>query len=487
MGLRVKGQIDLLLKELSVVPRFAEKLVEIATDIDQPELLRRTAAWTVSGMNDWPSIFNSKVLGDKRIEASTHIDASLIFQPELGDVKEMSSEEQVQYAKKFLPHIDAKGFELRWDTKKNFIGPFFRVFSHPSNSARVCIQYLYVWSRQSWPISSFFTYYLWPMLGVLSLLPAIVEGVGSVVTVTCLAIAMIAWGTFRTFYPLKTRCFKNDTWYIIGGAVLIIALELQSMLKWIWSFVIISFAAVLLWIVMRFGLGDIEHVMDYGPILIYLRKTGAQWRIERVRTDLWHYETVDFDAEALRRMRLGDTLFLETDNVWHSFKNGHHHGKHSAFAYHMYAISWAAVYASAIGLIGVGAAQRIFDTLWFLPSFETYWLVLYALLATVALILLNEESVTPISDPSNLKIVDMAIFEEWEKRILTPSKLLHLWNMVDEKADLIIRKKLQNPFRTWRDKSFWRTFRDPSAESLAYEAMARIRHLERNGQPGHGS
>lgn len=478
---RMKGQIDSLLKELSVVPRFVQKLVEIATDVDQPELLRRTAAWTVSQMNDWPAIFNSKVLGDGRIAPSTDIDASLIFQPELGDVKEMTSEEQVQYAKKFLPHIDATGFELRWDTKKNFVGPFFRVFSHPNNNARVCIQYLYIWSRQSWPISSFFTYYLWPMLGLLSLLPEIVEGIVSVVAVSALAIVMIGWGAFRTFHPQRTRCFKNDTWYVIGGVVLITALRLQSMLGWIWGFVIISFAAVVLWIVMRFGLGDIEHVMDYGPIFIYLRKIGAQWRIERVRTDLWHYETVDFAGKVLQAMTSGDTIFLETDNVWHSFKNGHSHGKHSTLAYHVYAILWAVVYASAFTFIGIGAAQRIFDMLSFLPSFDTYWVVFYSLLASVALILLNERSVTPISDPSNLKIVDMAIFEEWDKRILTSSKLLHLWNMVEEKADLIIRKKLQNPFRTWRDKSFWRTFRDPSSESLAYEALARIRHLEKNG------
>jgi hypothetical protein len=476
---RMIGQLDSLLNELSVVPRFVQKLLGIATDLDQPELLRRTAAWAISEMNEWPARFNSKVLTDKRIAASTAIDASLTFQPELGNVKEMTPEEQVQYAKKFLPHIDAKGFELRWDTKKNFVGPFFRVLRHPDNDAKICVQYLYTWSRQSWPISSFFTYYLWPMLGLLSLLP---ELVGSIVSfaIVALAIIMIVWGAIRTLHPQKTRCFKNDTWYVVGGVVLAIGVGLQSMLGYIWSFVIVSFAAVVLWVVVRFVLGDIEHVMDYAPVLIYLRKIGVNWRIERVRTDLWHYETVDFAGNALQTNSAGDTIFLETDNVWHSFKNGHSHGTHSSLGYQMYAILWVVVYASAFAIIGIGVAQGTFHMLSFLPSVNTFGLVFYSLVATMGLILLNDKSVTPISDPSNLKIVDVAIFDEWQRRILTYNKLLHLWNMADEKADLVIRRKLQNPFRTWRDKSFWKSFRDPPSENLAYEALARIRRFEKN-------
>jgi hypothetical protein len=395
-------------------------------------------------------------------------------------MKELAPQEQVQLAKKFLPHIDARGFELRWDTKKYFVGPFFRVFAHPSNDRRACIQYLYVWSRQNWPISSFFTYYWWPMLGLLSLLPGIIQNIGIVETrvpLVAFAIGMVAWGTFRTLHPQKMRCFKNDTWYAVGGIVLIIAIGIQSAKGWIWSLVIISLAAVAMWIVLRFALGDIEHVMDYAPVFIYLRKAGLEWRIERVRTDLWHYESVDFAGKVLKDMTSGDTIFLDTDNVWHSFRKGHRHGKHSTLAYHMYVILWAVVYASALAFIGVGVLQAVFGFLLFIPSFDTYWLVFYSVLATVILILLNEKGVTPISDPLNLKIVGMAIFEEWEKRILTLSKLLHLWNMADEKADLTIRKKLQNAFRTSFDKSFWRTFRDPSAESLAYEALTRTRRL----------
>lgn len=81
--LRVKGQLDILLKQLSVVEGFAERLLQIATDRDQPELLRRAAAWTSSQINDWPRRFNSKVLEDKRIAESAAIDASLTFQAHL--------------------------------------------------------------------------------------------------------------------------------------------------------------------------------------------------------------------------------------------------------------------------------------------------------------------------------------------------------------------------------------------------------------------
>jgi hypothetical protein len=71
------------------------------------------------------------------------------------------------------------------------------------------------------------------------------------------------------------------------------------------------------------------------------------------------------------------------------------------------------------------------------------------------------------------------LIEQLEKHVLDQNKLVHLWNMVDDKADLVIRKKLQNPFRTAGDISYWRSFRDPAAEALAYEAMSRLQHLEK--------
>ena len=81
---------------------------------------------------------------------------------------------------------------------------------------------------------------------------------------------------------------------------------------------------------------------------------------------------------------------------------------------------------------------------------------------------LNSLATTPISP----KIEAMPDGGKW---ILTHYKLVHLWNMIDEKANLVIRKKLQDPFRTRRDKGYWKTFRVLAGKPmLLYSSRFRI-------------
>lgn len=222
------------------------------------------------------------------------------------------------------------------------------------------------------------------------------------------------------------------------------------------------------------------------------KKNLGGWNFDRVRIDKFHYEA--FELAVKRKVQDGfldpskdlskhlsadkQSLYLETDNVWHSLKFAKFHEAHSKWRLHLLEVVWVSLYASTSALVGAKLFKRLFPVLFqFLPDVNGLVLLAFSSLAALVLIILNDRVTTPISDPSNTSVVSR-FFHESEKRVLVRSKLAHLWNMSDDKANLIIRKKLQNPWRTSLDKPFWSTFRDPSAERLAYEALSEVHSLE---------
>jgi hypothetical protein len=469
---RRAGALDKLLNMLGKFPHFQDDLLTIATDPDLSEPLRRAAAWTMSQLNNWPDYFNERVLDDKNLESHTTTDASLAFLPELGYAKPLPAGEQLEAAKKFLPHLDGKGFELRWDTKNHYVGPFFRVLQHPDDDTRRCIELIYIWSRQVWPISGFFTYYFWPLLGVIALVPNVAGFLGwSEIVLLCLVLVFL--GLYRTLYPREMRCFKNDSYYVIGGILLL----LDSLLPVLWAFLVPIVIAVGLFVLRRFILGETEHVMDYAPVFIYLKKKWGEWKISRSRIDKFHYDTTELGFNGLLPYVSGETLFLETDNIWRSFKFTKVHGEHGIGSYYGYIVIWAALNAGISALV---LLKSLFPDIFPAASrLGNLWLVALTFVATMAIIGLNETVNTPISDPGLRSVVSPRFVEQMDRHVLEGNKLVHLWNMADEKANLVIRKKLQNPFRTAGDKSYWKSFRDPAAEALAYEALSRLQYLKR--------
>jgi hypothetical protein len=479
---RRRGELKTLLAELGKIPKFGDKVFAIATDIYEPEPIRRTFAWTLSQINDWPTYFNERVLDNKKVQRSISIDGSLTFLPPLGHATELPPDEQLDLARRFLPHFDGKGFELRWDTKKYYVGPFFRVMKHPDDDTRACIQYVYIWSRQMWPLSAFFTFYFWPALSLLAVIPWLLgkEVIVATYLLSGLGLILIFYGLLRTLYPKEMRCFRNDTWYVVGGILLLIALNLYG----IWGTAIPFVAAIALFLIKKYVLEDTEHIMDYEPVYLYIKrrkKESNEWYPERARIDNFHYETTEAGSKKLEQYVNKDhTLFIETDNIWRSFEFVKPHGSHSPWNYHAYVFGWIALYCFTAGLIVASALPKFSSFFSVLPHMEGVWLLAWSFVATLGLVLLNKSAETPISDPKNPRI-NSAYLPSLE-HVLDDKKLVHLWNMIDDKANFVIRVKLQNPFRTPDDKSFWKTFRDPSAERLAYEALLRTQSLVKTSQ-----
>jgi hypothetical protein len=100
--------------------------------------------------------------------------------------------------------------------------------------------------------------------------------------------------------------------------------------------------------------------MDYAPVFIYLKKKGSDWQISRARIDKFHYDTTELGFNDLTAYVSGETLFLKTDNIWHSFKFAKVHGEHERWSYHGYIILWTALNLITILALTAAALPKIF-------------------------------------------------------------------------------------------------------------------------------
>ncbi len=435
-----------------------ENVLSIAKN-DVNESVQRAAAWALSQINQWPEIFNRKVLDSKEVGEQVEINSSLPYLAPEEEVHYAERQGSLELAARFMPHLDGRGIELRWDTRDLYLGVLYRVLEDPETPDRKCIQYIYLWSKQNWPISQFFTGYFWPILTLVVLFER--AHVEAFLPFVGLGTALIFYGIAKTLYPKRLRCFKNDSWYSLAGALLIGSLAWQYPYAPYVSVV----AAIIIFVAVRFVLGPPpEHYMDYGPVYVYLRNNGGSgWRIDSVVYDNFHYETAEAREGELAGHLRNDTLYIRTDNMWHSFQLDRPHSslKDSALFFSATLAAWAGVYVlAALFLLG------------FVPLQSVVHATITGIIAPIALIFLNSVATTPISPKTQ------TLPRESDKWILTHYKLVHLWNMIDEKADLVIRKKLQDPFRSRRDKGYWRTFRDPTATELAYEAIKKVSLLK---------
>lgn len=146
-----------------------EIFMKLATR-DKNEAVQSSAAWALGQVNDWPEIFHERVLRPTSVAGHVGIDTSLPFLPPGGDSGCVRSREAIKLAKQFIPHFDGHGFEMRWDTRDLYLGPYYRVLKDPESPRKGrCIEYFFMWSRQNWPISLFFSSYFWPLLSLLAL------------------------------------------------------------------------------------------------------------------------------------------------------------------------------------------------------------------------------------------------------------------------------------------------------------------------------
>src|SRR3989304_3634167 len=77
--MRREGELPSLIEVLRKLPSFALELLNMATDLELAEPLRRATAWALSQINEWPDHFKQKILDENELEPGTTIDGSIVF------------------------------------------------------------------------------------------------------------------------------------------------------------------------------------------------------------------------------------------------------------------------------------------------------------------------------------------------------------------------------------------------------------------------
>jgi hypothetical protein len=452
----------------------------------------------IADLSDWPTrirdFFDKNKTGP--VGEAVSFDESLPFMP----IREPLEEDWQEYGSKlvehFMPHIDGRGMELWADTKQLFLGLQSRVLIDPKDKSRRCIQYIYLWSMQRRPISIFYSTIFFLMLASL----VFVRGqsaffytwnwsswllVGS-------ALCFSAYGAYRYVRPIA--CFKNHLWYLLGGLLLLFSVwgQIVSRNPIPYGFWTLTICAVVLLLISQ-GLKSrfLQHVMDYGPVFLYLKRRRAvenpkpeDWDIESVRYDKHHYSLAYAHGANLKRSLSDDkkTVFFRIDNVWHSFEldKPHRHKEPVTLWVQTQVTVLLVLFAATLGLMPVVYA---------FPSYSDVCLVVgVALTGLVAF--LNWFVRIPVrseEEHSKLFLSTKDLVRLWgmsrtkigsatvdSKPFLSIQKLVRLWNMNSEEARFKVRMKLQEPFAREGDLEHWKDFYDPPPLELVYEAFREI-------------
>lgn len=468
--------------------RDAESLGEAKTEViqplddalqklDDPEA-RGSAAWALSRLSDWPERikrFLSNASG--RIGEAVSLDRSLPFIP-IEEAKEDWETGGRELAVRFMPHVDGRGMELWNDTRQLFLDLQCRVLKHPQDEDRRCIQYIYLWKMQRRPISIFYSTMFFLMFSALVFVHGRSEFFSDwtwqSILLVLAGLTAAVYGAIRYFWPVA--CFKNQVWYSIGGVLL-----LFSVLEQVWTrnqfphsfWILIALAGVtgVVSIALRSRL--LEHVMDYGPIYLYLKRAGSagtprsdDWDIEEIRYDKHHYEMATENGKDLKAYRKDDTVFMRIGNLWHSFEldRPHSHWKHASWPVRLRVIVYSGLFFFACIFVPVMCFSVYSDIC-----------LIVGVALTAALMLLNWWIRIPLV-PSVLKSVRT---EDLSKLYLSWEKLVHLWNMSRHEARFKVRMKLQEPFAREGDPDYWKDFHDPPPSELAYVAFQKITELRK--------
>ena len=210
-------------------------------------------------------------------------------------------------------------------------GAFARVLESKRDRHRRCIQYLYVYTRQS-GAASFFWMCALPVLMFLwgGLLQTVFDGlllltVAGITVLPLLRMSVaIHWNEWKN--PAGSRfILRSTTWSIAFAALFLVSLaNFVELIILFW--VGIAFLGV--WIA-EMALSHVlpqAHDMDYVPLFIWIRKTNGFWEVEKMCWDLYHYHSEPFinpdltipEEKAVRMERVGLQRRLGKD--WRQMK-----------------------------------------------------------------------------------------------------------------------------------------------------------------------
>ncbi len=413
----------------------------------------------------------------------------------------------------FRPKVILLGRELRSEKhSRNWGGVLFRVLSDAQDlqdSSRAVIQFVHVWTKQSWFISLWST--IVPLLLLVFLsgwlntdllfyrsidtpteditaqleVPQFLRLSDKILMVLIISILFILIGIRFSYSKGKWR-YHNFTLFILYG--LLFAFQIVEfffeisppvvidlfydviydftyinrqvmstanirlnipLTAIILSFLAIFFLVIFIW-QPKIPFVESQHEMDYAPVFVYLKKDATgQWDIDYILYDMFHYfcgKALKDELESRGLLERRRKPVLLIDNSWHSFDLERPPRYRWIFAIIIFVLSMIVFILQFTAPLSFYVFLRQFTgTL----AIDIIRRVIVPLVVFGSLIYVNIYWPTELNENENL-------FEH--RYHLTPTKLKILWNLDTQEAQFKIRTKLQDPFNP--DPKFWETFRD---------------------------
>jgi hypothetical protein len=364
----------------------------------------------------------------------------------------------------FAPIIKLIGQEILVESRSPMWGGTLvrALETEESGSKRRCLQYIYTYTVQRGAVSFFYNIVLPILLVVLAYIAPWLFGDWLDVFVVAVAAGVIALPLFFIAAAAHISDFRDPdkegfhfrgaTWLLIFGALpvalvyylhggLTDILGTVVTVLW-WANWILLVVFLIGWILSLFGVGPGSHRMDYVPVFVYLKSNdGRNWNFESACWDYYHYQAVCRDKSTEDLLRKGRRVRLIMNDPWHS-------------------LSLGSRINTRLGT-GIGALLLMLCLAFPIVSVPQGWLQPWGVMFMFFLFVVGGIIVAqmPLGGGalSNLRrLRDLTHLRE--RAYLSEEKIHLLWNLSDEKAQLVIRTKLQDPFRNYPQDS--KTFRD---------------------------
>jgi hypothetical protein len=428
------------------------------------------------------------------------------------DGKDVTNE-SIDLVEDFLPDIRLSGLELRSErNSKAWGGSYLRVVEETNNPDHICIQHVYVWTKQRFFISIWVTVLPLFLLGIMGtliysyltfqtavvsimLIGAIFFGLGAIQLSKALRgltkgafnfsnqhlfvlFGLVMWSLLLEMFLTKPAPI-NSTSDIIAGAEdwhpeipvdelvgNFVVLEKKLRFSYVSAiFIIAGIVALYFWWREPPSFTHATHEMDWAPFFVYLKKKGTNWELEKVKYDNFHYYAGTKTKAELQKekaiSRDGKRARFTIPNFWHSFEPK---------------VSYAPWFSVTIGLL----------------IFVLTALLAYFSFTSGGSTAIGATTVRFVIIPLLLFFGAYLAFSKWPTHMvdknadfsdpvyhITDKKLHIFWNLKGDEPAFKVRSKFQDPFM---DDEHFDSFRDDLEQMMLFSVLPKIRELEQELQ-----
>ncbi|MHA2408213.1 MAG: hypothetical protein ACXACA_07570 [Candidatus Ranarchaeia archaeon] len=405
---------------------------------------------------------------------------------------------------KFAPAIYMVGYSRVAEVFSNYNAWFFRALKNKKGD-RLCLQYIWVFLKQTGVLGSLWAFTLIPfallwLLFLTLLYSPVVDTINQnlltfgpqallaseslflVLVSLVLGIVTFLFG-FVPFIQDNPNPSKWKSPKVRSSFILVIGGPVVS--SWILSPIFAVSSMIILLFIVCFlhttGRDPGSHEMDYTPVFVWLKWSSNDngWEFEKAAWDSCHYKVGRYpvtsevgknkvDSEKDNLLHSNTRIRLEIESLWHDFSR---YPEKRIREYHFFL---SAVIAASGGLLAMPILSNtlilIFGNQYLVLAYlSILFLFVTLLFLTVAYIPVFYDDTIKGQDSDqwwiHISDIRAGYPYSWKKmtedyfdyHYLSDSKLRYFWNFPSEKGKLEIISKMKNPFE---DEDNWISWRD---------------------------